>query len=89
MIGLEAKEGCIHLLFIEAKYRSGLSSEEDEGPVPNDQLARELDNLDVVSCAALGLSTHLEIASRALLFATQDMGIPRNLLVKSLAEYRR
>jgi len=89
VIGLEAKEGCIHLLFVEAKYYSGLSSEEDEGPVPNDQLARELDNLDAVSCATLGWGTHFEIASRALIFVTQDMGIPHNLLVKSLAEYRR
>ncbi len=89
VIGLETKEGCLHLLFVEAKYHSGLSSEEDEGPVPNDQLARELDNLDAVSCATLGWRTHLEIASRALVFVTQDMGIPRDLLVKSLAEYRR
>jgi len=79
----------VHLIMAEAKYYSGLSSEEDERTEPNDQLARELDNLDTVSCATLGWGTHLEIASRALLFVTQDMGIPRNPLVKSLAEYRR
>ena len=87
VIGLETKDGCLHLLFIEAKYHSGILSEEDEGPVPNDQLARELDNLDAISCATLGLSTHLEIASRSLVFVTQDMGIPRDLLAQSLAEY--
>jgi len=74
---------------VEAKYYSGLSSEEDERAEPNDQLARELDNLDAVSCATLGWRTHLEIASRALLFITQDMGIPRDLLVQSLAKYTR
>ena len=79
----------MHLVLIEAKYCSGLSSEEDERAEPNDQLARELDNLDVVSCATLGWRTHLEIASRAPLFITQDMGIPRDLLLKSLAEYTR
>ena len=58
-------------------------------PEPNDQLARELDNLDVLSCSDLGWRTHSEIASRALLFVTQDMGILRDLLVQSLAEYTR
>jgi len=89
VLGLETEENHVHLILVEAKYYSGLSSEEDERAEPNDQLARELDNLDVVSCATLGWGTHLEIASRALLFVTQDMGIPRDLLVKSLAEYGR
>ncbi len=87
VLGLETEENHVHLILVEAKYYSGLSSEEDERVEPNDQLARELDNLDVVSCATLGWGTHLEIASRALLFVTHDMGIPRDLLVKSLAEY--
>ena len=89
VLGLETEENHVHLVFIEAKYYSGLSSEEDERAEPNDQLARELDNLDAVSCATLGWRTHLEIASRAPLFVTQDMGIPRDLLAKSLAEYTR
>jgi len=42
-----------------------------------------------LSGATLGWGTHLEIASRVLLFVTQDMGIPHDLLVKSLAEYAR
>ena len=87
LLGLETKENHVHLVLVEAKYYSGLSSEEDERPEPNDQLARELDNLDAVSCATLGWRTHLEIASRELLFVTQDMGIPRDLLIQSLAEY--
>ena len=89
VLGLETEENHVHLVLIEAKYYSGLSSEEDERAEPNDQLARELDNLDVLSCATLGWRTHLEIASRTLLFVTQDMGIPHDLLVKSLAEYAR
>ena len=89
VLGLETEENHVHLVLIEAKYYSGLSSEEDERAEPNDQLARELDNLDAVSCATLGWRTQLEIASRALVFVTQDMGIPRELLVQSLAEYAR
>jgi hypothetical protein len=89
ILGLETEEGYVHLVLVEAKYYSGLSSEEDNRPEPNDQLARELDNLDAVSCANLGWRTNSEIASRTLLFVTQDMGIPRDLLVQSLAEYTR
>ena len=89
MLGLETEGSQVHLVLVEAKYYSGLSSEEDERAEPNDQLARELDNLGVLSCATLGWGTHLEIASRALLFVTQDMGIPCDLLAKSLAEYAR
>ncbi len=70
VLGLETEENDVHLILVEAKYYSGLSSEEDERAEPNDQLARELDNLDAVSCATLGWRTHLEIASRALLFIT-------------------
>ena len=89
VLGLETEGSQVHLVLVEAKYYSGLSSEEDERAEPNDQLARELDNLGVLSCTTLGWGTHLEIASRALLFVTQDMGIPRDLLAKSLAEYAR
>lgn len=89
VLGLETEGHCIHLVLVEAKYHSGLSSEEDERPEPNDQLARELDNLDAISCAALGWKAQLDIASRTLLFVTQDMGIPYDLLAQSLAEYSR
>lgn len=89
VLGLETEENRLHLILVEAKYYSGLSSEEDERAEPNDQLARELDNLDAVSCTVLGWKPILEISSRTLLFVTQDMGIPRDLLAKSLAEYTR
>jgi hypothetical protein len=89
MLGLEATGRQLHLVLVENKYYSGLSSEEDERTEPNDQLARELDNLDAVSCMVMGWEPNLRIASRTLLFITQDMGIPRALLAKSLDEYTR
>lgn len=89
VVGLEAEDSQVHLIMAEAKYYSGLSSEEDERIEPNDQLARELDNLDALSCAALGWKPNLDISTRALLFVTQDMGMPRDLLAQSLGEYRR
>jgi len=89
VVGLEIEDGYVHLIMIEAKYYAGLSSEEDERNEPNDQLARELDNLDTITCAALGWKPSIRISSRTLLFATQDMGIPRDLLAQSLDEYRR
>lgn len=89
VLGIETEGYNVHLILVEAKYYSGLSSEEDERPEPNDQLARELDNLDAVSCMALGWEPQLDISSRTLLFVTQDMGIPRDLIAQSLAEYNR
>jgi len=89
VLGLETEDHHVHLVLVEAKYYSGLSSEEDERPEPSDQLARELDNLDAVSCVALGWKPELDIASRMLLFVTQHMGMPHDLLTQSVAEYRR
>jgi len=89
VLGLETEENHVHLVLVEAKYYSGLSSEEDERAEPNDQLARELDNLDAVSCVTFGWKPQLDIARRTLLFITQDMGMPRSLLAQSLAEYSR
>ena len=89
VLGLETEGHHVHLVLVEAKYYSGLSSEEDERPEPNDQLARELDNLDTVSCAAFGWGHQLKIATRTLLFVTQDMGVPHHLMAQSLAEYGR
>ena len=89
VIGIETKHGHMHLILIEAKYYAGLSSEEDECIEPNDQLARELDNLDAISCASLGWKPHPQISSRTLLFVTKDMGIPHDLLAQSLDGYRR
>lgn len=89
IVGLETEKKCLHLLFVEAKYRSGLSSEEDEGESPNNQLARELDNLDTISPINLDWSSDFVVTSRTLLFVTQDMGMPRTLLAQSLSEYQR
>lgn len=86
-IGLETTERTIHLLLIEAKYYSGLSSDEDERSEPNDQLARELDNLLAMSIETLHWGRGLKTTSRNLLFITQHMGIPRDLLRQSLTEY--
>jgi hypothetical protein len=89
VIGLETSDHNLHIVMIEVKYYSGLSSEEDERPEPNDQLAREMDNLDVLLPMHLGWRSDLNVVSRTLLFITQNMGIPRELLAKSLNEYRR
>ena len=37
------------IILVEAKYKSGKSSEADDGEKPNDQLAREWDNLSVLA----------------------------------------
>ena len=87
VVGLEREDHYVHLVLVEAKYHSGLSSDEDERPEPSNQLARELDNLDTISCVALGWSPWLNIASRTLLFVTQDMGMPHEPLAQSLSEY--
>lgn len=89
VFGLITDRHAVHVVFVEAKYYSGLSSEEDERIEPNDQLARELDNLDIFSHLDLGLKPEFDIVSRRLLFVTQDMGIPRSLLAQSLDEYKR
>ena len=88
IIGLQTEYNHLHLVLVEAKYYSDLSSEEDERAEPNDQLARELDNLDAVSCATFGWNPQLHIVSRRLLFITQHMGMPRRLVARSLAEYQ-
>ncbi len=89
VLGLETEGGLVHLVAIEAKYYAGLSSEEDEGVQPNNQLARELDNLNEVTPVVLGWDPGLLVASRTLLFVTQDMGMPRADLVRALDEFTR
>ncbi len=89
VIGIETEERYLYLVFVEAKYCSGVSSEEDGVESPNNQLARELDNLDRISPADLRWSPELVVTSRAMLFVTQDMRMPRTLICQSLAEYHR
>lgn len=86
-IGLETTARTVHLFLIEAKYYSGLSSDEDERPEPNDQLARQLDNLLAIRIETLHWRRGLKTASRNLIFVTQHMGMPRDLLRQSLSEY--
>lgn len=88
VIGLESNEG-IHLVMIEAKYLSGKSSYENEGERPNDQLARELDNLDILEPSDLSWNTIKEVIDRSLLYLTQDASIPATALQESLKEYSR
>jgi hypothetical protein len=89
VLGLETEGKIVHLVAVEAKYYASLSSEEDERAQPNNQLARELDNLNEVTAVALGWNHGLRIVSRTLLFVTQDMGMPRADLARSLAEFAR
>lgn len=88
VIGLESQEG-IHIVMIEAKYLSEKSSYEDEGERPNDQLARELDNLEVLEPGDLGWDATKEVVVRSLLYLTQDASIPSTALQESLREYRQ
>lgn len=71
-----------HLVLIEAKFRSGKSSEQGERhDVPVDQLAREWDNL-----------THLakdQDATAELVYLTADYGMPRGDIAVSEAAYVR
>lgn len=71
-----------YLLFIEAKYLSGKSSEEDQSiEAPYDQLAREWDNL---ICMA-----KRENAKPLLIYVTADIGLPLQDIEISANEYFR
>jgi hypothetical protein len=89
VLGLEVETGLVHLVMVEAKYYSGLSSEEGEDVAPQNQLARELDNLSATTPARLNWDPGLRVASRTLLFITADLGMPRNELAAALDEFRR
>jgi hypothetical protein len=89
VIGLETEGHLIHIIGIEAKYHSDISSEEDERVEPNDQLARELDNFNNTSPAAFKWRSGLVVVSRNLLYVTQDMSMPRDAIAKSLDEFTR
>jgi len=88
LLSIETTVG-FHCIIIEAKYFSGLSSEADDNTEPNDQLARELDNLYFLPAHYIGLPSEAKIQSRSLVFITQDMKIPEDLLAESLAEYKK
>lgn len=88
VIGLESQTG-LHLVMIEAKYHSEKSSYENGGEHPNDQLARELHNLEALGSGDLGWKTTKEVVDRSLVYLTQDVSIPLTALQESLQEYRR
>ena len=70
-------------VLIEAKYRSGKSSEAIVGiEKPNDQLAREFDNLK-------NISRRERITRYALVYLTTDYACPKNELEESSNEYKR
>lgn len=73
------------MILVEAKYRSGKSSEADataqDGKPPWDQLAREWDNLVRKADRAN--------ASAVLIYLTADPGFPYNAVRASLEEFRK
>jgi hypothetical protein len=87
LLGLEDDQGRMHLVMIEAKYHSGISSEADEGEDPRHQLARELDTLRAVTGPIFGLDKATIIGSRTLIFVTADMAMPRADMLSGLAEF--
>lgn len=68
LIRIACSDGKKILVLIEAKYRSSKSSEEDEGERPNDQLAREWDNLSRLAAR--------ESAKPVLIYLTADVRCP-------------
>lgn len=81
-IDLCHEDGSRTRLLIEAKYRSGKSSlaaEVDQRP--NDQLAREFDNLKAAA-------EEEGIESYAVVFITADFAYPKEQLEESAREYR-
>lgn len=88
VLGLETPTNLLHLVVVEAKYHSGLSSEEDDGVAPNNQLARELDYLDIATPTDFGWRHDLQISQRSLLFVTQDYRMPRVELEGAIDEFQ-
>jgi len=66
-------------LLIEVKFKTGKSSRADKGILPNDQLAREWDNL-------LELAKQ-EQATPYLVYLTADLGFPATDLDEARAEF--
>ena len=69
------------LVVVEAKYRSGKSSESDDTLLVNDQLAREYMNL-------LEYSRRIS-AEPVLIYLTQDVGRPHDEIARSLHEIEK
>lgn len=73
--------GSTTMILVEAKYLSGKSSEADENARPNDQLAREWDNLR--------LKAEKEKATPILLYLTAGLSFPAAEINQSQAELKR
>jgi len=86
LIVLRHSDGFKSLVLVEAKYRSGKSSEADEESIeeetpPKDQLAKEWHNL-------LALAEKIE-AKPSLVYVTADFAIPRKDILDSQKELER
>ncbi len=70
------------ILLIEAKYLSGKSSEADENTRPNDQLAREWDNLQPIAVRE-GHEPILLYLTAGLSFPSEDISASQKELIKA------
>jgi hypothetical protein len=86
-LGLETITNQLHLVLIEAKYLSGPSSDIDKNELPHHQLARELDQLSIISCADLNWETYSKPTRRLLLYVTKDNAMPLEDMKKGYEEY--
>lgn len=68
LIHIEHKTGIHTIILVEAKFKSGKSSKADDGDKPNDQLAREWDNLSILA--------QREDATPIILYTTADFKFP-------------
>jgi len=87
VLGLETENNELHIIMVEVKYRSGPSSQENEDILPHHQLARELDQLGVVSCDDLRWEIAIEPSSRKLVYLTEDFTMPKEDIGKASEEY--
>lgn len=67
------------IILVEAKYKSGKSSLDDDGIEPNDQLAREWDIL----------TTREKDATPYLLYVTADFSYPKEDIEESQSEFEK
>lgn len=79
-ITIQFADGTKSIIFVEAKYLSGKSSEaSDQREAPYDQLAREWDNLQEISAD--------EGATPILLYVTSDLSYPMKDFLDSKQDY--
>jgi len=80
LIELNHEDGTKTMVLVEAKYRSGKSSEADEGEKCNDQLAREWENLSLLA--------KRENARPILIYVTADFALPIHEIKESQEELK-